>query len=271
MAMCPGCDREIRDDIWVCGYCGTLVASASVGPAPGGLPGSTGDPQDLVFAPNSGADGSYGVQAMAYGVSAGTTDNVQAMHTDLSRPSPGTLQRPMKGTTGGLSRAVVLTAIAGLVAVVAIVAVWFFVLRGGPGGDIAPYIGRWQLTVPGATTAQTLAIADVDGEAQLTMTAPRAGETATQAAGPYRMEFDGDRLYTTFEPAAEASEEQKLAAEMVKSAFGAMVDDFKMVIAVGSSPDTLTLSVEGDLKDSGGTLSALDGQSLDLSRAPAAQ
>jgi len=298
MAICPGCGKEIRDDIWVCGRCGALVAGGAPS-SPGGRYGPVGAAGDGgASAAIGGAYGSVGPAGGAYPAAAPMSGSPAGQATSFAGGSPayggpsaggagalpggaigfgeqplpaGTSGAPQKAESRGTSHAVVIAAIVGFVAVAAIVAVWFFVLRGGGGGDISPYVGQWQITVPGSTMAQTLSIADVDGQAQLTMTVSQAGQAAVQAGGPFKMELDGDRLYTTFEPTDDASEEQKMAAEMITSAFGAMVDDFKMVFTRGSSPDVLTLSIEGDLKNGVGSLAALGGQETQLSRVPETQ
>ena len=164
----------------------------------------------------------------------------------------------------GLSKAILIAAVLGIVAVAAVVAVWFCVLRGGPGGDLSPFVGDWQLTVPGATVTQTMVIQDADGEGQLLF------DVQGQQAGPYKLEFDGDRLVTSFEPAEDASEEQKQAADMIQSAFGSMVDDFKMVFASDTTEDALTMTIEGELKGAG-SMGDISGQAVTLTRAPTTQ
>lgn len=298
MAICPGCRKQIRDDIWVCGHCGALVAGGAP-PSPGGRYGpveAAGDGN--ASAAIAGGYGSVGPTAGAYPAAGPMSGSPASQATSVAggalaypgrsvnaagampagaiglgeQPLPGRASgAPQKAASRGTSRAVVIAAIVGFLAVAAIVAVWFFVLRGGGGGDISPYVGQWQITVPGSTMAQTLSIADVDGDAELTMTVSQAGQAAVQAGGPFKMGLDGDRLYTTFEPTDDASEEQKMAAEMISSAFGAMVDDFKMVFTRGSSPDVLTLSIEGDLKNGVGSLSGLGGQQTEISRVPEMQ
>jgi hypothetical protein len=288
MAICPGCGKEIRDDIWVCGHCGVLVAGGAPS-SPGGRYGGAGAAGGWSASAGPTADPAAGMAPFVAGMApsaaggelayAGPPTGAAALPAGAiglgEQPLPGRVSGArQKAQSRGTSRAVVIAAIVGFLAVAAIVAVWFFVLRGG-GGDVSPYVGQWQITVPGTAMAQTLTIADADGQAELTMavsqTAQTAGQMPAQVAGPYRMELDGDRLYTTFEPTDDASEEQKAAAEMITSAFGAMVDDFKMVFTRGSSPDVLTLSIEGELKNGVGSLAALGGQETQLSRVPETQ
>jgi hypothetical protein len=216
----------------------------SPGMTPAGAPGAgpyAGDPNGGEY-----ANGGYGAPA----------------------PLPTSAGKAAHGASG--SRAVLFASIFGLVAVVAIVAVWFFVLRGGGGGDFSAYTGEWQLTTPGSTTGLSLTIQDSDGKPQLLMGASGtyAGRAAAQTAGPYKMELKDGNLVTGLEASDDASEEQKAAAEVARAALGAVVDDFKMVFAPGGSPDTLSLTMEGDIQG-GGLLSAdLGGQATILTRAP---
>lgn len=303
MAICPGCGKEVRDDIWVCGHCGALMAAAGPtdrpqsapvgGPATGAfaasgpaytaaasgtsMPGTTYGGSDALHgtAAGSGFDpigagyGTAPTTAGAYGPLGGaTSDGSPTGYGAQPLPGPVSNKPSAPSRERGTSRAVLIAALVGFVAVVAIVAVWFFVLRGGAGGDLSPYVGQWQLTVPGSTMTQSFVITDADGEPQLTLSVAQTGQMTggPQMAGPYQLEFDGDRVYTTFEPTDDASEEQKMAADMIKSAFGAMVDDFKMVFATGTTPDTITLSIEGDLKGGAGSFASLGGQTVELTR-----
>lgn len=258
MAVCPGCGKDIRDDIWVCGHCGELVARAGGGAMGGAYAGAQASPG---MAP-AGAP-----EAGPYAGDAGGGDYANGTY-GAPAPFPASAGKPAHGASG--SRAVLYASIFGLVAVVAIVAVWFFVLRGGGGGDISAYTGEWQLTAPGSTAGLSLTIQDSDGKAQLMMGASGtyAGQTAAQTAGPFKMELEDGNLVTRLEASDDASDEQKAAAEVARAALGAVVDDFKMVFAPGGSPDTLSLTMEGDIQG-GGILSAdLGGQATILTRAP---
>ena len=321
MATCPGCGREIRDDIWVCGYCGELVACSTRASDPqptrsvtgGGEPPPPAAPRTDVVgqvareeapsgqsvimptAPETGDPSPAGVMPTApppaaepapagvmptlppsegdrpgLGALPFATPAVAASGADASVGYPAAGFETHSDTAGdgehrGTSKTIIIAAVLGFVAVAAVVAVWFFVLRGGPGGDLSPFVGDWQLTVPGASVTQTMVIEDVDGEGQLLF------DVQGQRAGPYKLEFDGDRLATTFEPAAGASEEQQQAAEMIRSGFGSMVDDFKMVFSPGADADTLTMSVEGELKGAAGSMGDVSGQAVTLTRAPTTQ
>jgi hypothetical protein len=259
MASCPGCGKNIRDDIWVCGYCGDLVAGG-VGATSGGAYSGA---QTALATASAGAPGAgpYGGEQSA-GAYAG---DAYGAPTPVSPPtSSGKAARD-----GSASRVVLLAAAFGLVAVVAIIGVWFFVLRGG-GGDFGAYVGQWQLTTPGSTAALSLTIQDGDGEPQLMMgaTGTYAGQTAVQTAGPYKMEMEDGNLITKLEASDDASEAQKAAADAARAALGAVVDDFKMVFAPGGTPDTLSLSMEGDIQGAGFLGADLGSQAVILTRAP---
>jgi hypothetical protein len=176
---------------------------------------------------------------------------------------------PSKASRSG-SHAVLLAGVLGVVAVAAIVAVWFFVLRGG-GGDFSAYVGQWQLTVPGSTAGLSMSIEDSDGSPELTLgtTGTYAGQSPTaENAGPYKMELDDGSLVSRLEASDNASEEQKMAADVFREAFGAVVDDFRMVFTPGGSADTLSLTFEGDMKGSPLLGGGMSSQAVVLTRVP---
>jgi len=284
MAICRGCGKDIRDDIWVCGHCGELVgrnnAAASNGTDPGpstgpgylsgGAAGSSAGSGYLSAGVSGDAPPTYSPPQPVDGYSAtngyGASDGYCAPPT---QPLPAPPPASSGGSSGkGLgSRTVMLIGVVGVIAVVAIVGVWFFLLRGG-GGDFSAYVGQWELTVPGSTTALALTIQDNDGEPQLLMgsTSTATSQTAVQTAGPYKMQTDGATLVTTLEAADNASEEQKVAADAARAALGAVVDDFEMVFAPGSTADTLSLTVEGDIQGSSVFTGDVSSQALTLTR-----
>ncbi len=126
------------------------------------------------------------------------------------------------------------------VAIVAIVAVWFFVLRGAAGGE--QFVGTWTAVQDGGGG---LVIAKRDGEMQITIT--RAGE---QSSGPFKGKLRGDTLEITLEPAT-GSAESEAAGESVKSMFEAFIEDFRMVLTVRPGDGRLLLDVEGTPKTGG--------------------
>jgi hypothetical protein len=254
MGLCPGCGKSIRDDIWVCGYCGELVA---------GNGAANGAGPCAATAAYSGT-ASMGAPAGGGSASAGYPDGGPGAPAPAPLPTSSTSSRTSSG-----SHAVLLASVLGVIAVVAIVAVWFFVLRGG-GGDFSAYVGEWQLTVPGSTAGLSMAIQDGDGNPQMMMgsTATYAGQTAAQAVGPYKMELEDGNLITRLEATKDAGEEQKVAAEAARAALGAVVDDFKMVFAPGGTPDTLSLTMEGDIQGGGLFAGDVSSQALILTRVP---
>jgi hypothetical protein len=80
------------------------------------------------------------------------------------------------------------------------------------------------------------------------------------------MELDDGNLVSRLEASDSASDEQKMAAEVFREAFGAVVDDFRMVFTPGSSADTLSLTFEGDVKGSPMLGGGLDTQAMVLTR-----
>jgi hypothetical protein len=251
MTVCPSCGKDIREDIWVCGYCGELVAQA--GTADGGAyPGASVAPTSAysTAAPSGGFSSDYGP-----GAPPAVPGTPPPLASGRARKSSG-------------SRAVVLASVFGVVAVVAIVAVWFFVLRGGGGGDFSAYLGDWQLTVPGSTTGLSLTIQEGDSAPEMMMgtVGSYAGQTSSQAAGPFKMKLEDGNLVTSLEAADSASEAQKAASEAARAALGAVVDDFKMVFAPGGTPDTLSLTMEGDIQGSGLFGGSINSQAVILTR-----
>jgi hypothetical protein len=260
MALCPGCGKDIRDDIWVCGHCGELVARGGGATGGGACAGAQTSP--VTAAAGAPGAGSYG------GEQSGGAYAGDAYGAPAPAPLPASSGKAARG--GSASRAVLLASVLGLVAVVAIVGVWFFVLRGDGGGDFSAYVGQWQLTTPGSTAALSLTIQDGEGEPQLLMgaTGTYAGQTAVQTAGPYKMELQDGNLITKLEASDAASDVQKAAAEAARAALGAVVDDFKMVFAPGGTPDTLSLSMEGDIQGAGFLGADMGSQAVILTRTP---
>jgi hypothetical protein len=244
MATCGHCGAQIRDDVWVCSACGEPVATAAKSSGGGGAR-DTGAP--AYGQPAFGAPApAYGGPAPAYG-------------EPLLDGSPGEATK-----SGGRSRLVWLVGIGGLVAVVAIVLVWAFVLRGGgSGGDPTPYLGTWSMTLP-ATMATS-------GISSFTVSFTRQGDGAElsmvsqgQTLGPFKTTVKSDQLVTTFEVADGASDAQKQAGEMMHNLFGSMVEDFRMVFKPSTQADTLVMSVQG--KVNGQEIDSSTNQELTLTK-----
>ena len=255
MAICGHCGAQIRDDVWVCSACGEPVATAkspggSGAPDPAGAayaqPAAGPAPANGGPAPTYGGPApAYGGPAPAYGQPAPASGGPAPAY---GQPAPA-YEDPLLGalSTGkakSKSKLVWIVGIGGLVAVVAIVLVWAFVLRGGGGGDPTPYLGTWSMQLP--TTMAT------SGISSFTVAFTRQGDGAEmslvsqgQTFGPFKTTVEADKLVTRFEIADGASDVQKQAAEMMHNLFGAMVDDFRMVFKPSQQADTLVMSVEG--------------------------
>lgn len=273
MAICGHCGAEIRDDIWVCSACGEPVATAipsGAGRRPAGDAGSApartaygdpasayGGPAGAYGSPASAYDGpatAYGGPASAYG---GPSPAYGGPDGGFAQPAPAygdvSLGEPLLGGKSSStkaaerSRLMKIVVLAGLVAVIAIVLVWFFALRGEGGGDPTPYLGSWNLQMPSGMPANgidSLGVTIVpqgDG-AELTLT------LQGQALGPYTTTVYDNRLVTTMQAAESASDGQKQAAEMLKNLSGGMIDDFRWVFRPGPTSDTLTMSVEATVQ-----------------------
>lgn len=235
MAICPSCGKEIRDDVWTCGYCGAPVAQgrADDSGAEDSAYGSEGyNPYATAAASDPGAYGqpAYGAQTpTSYGSAA------EGM-TPYGTPLPQTAASP----SGGLSRVTKLALVGAAVAIVAIVAVWFFVLRGGGGGD--QFVGSWTAT---EATAGSLFIERGDDGLEVTI----IGSDKAQV-GPLKTDLDGDELEVKLE-AAGGDDTNKAAIDVVAAMFEASVDDFKMTLRVRDADGHLILSVSGKPKSGG--------------------
>ncbi len=126
MAVCPSCNAPLKDGDWTCGKCGAPVAGAGMAAEPGG---------------------DYHA---AYGGGQETpADTVRRSHRLERRlpAAPAAAPAANAGSSGTLK----LVLIIGAVAVLAIVLVWFFLLR-GPATTGEEFLGTWT-----ATTQQGIA------------------------------------------------------------------------------------------------------------------
>jgi hypothetical protein len=103
---------------------------------------------------------------------------------------------------------------------VAIVAVWFFVLRGG-GGD--EFVGTWNAV---RSDEGSLVIEHGDDGIQVTMVG-----ADKQRVGPLKTDLNGDALEIKLEAVGDDAQ-QKAAVEMVRALFEATIEDFKMTLRV---------------------------------------
>jgi hypothetical protein len=126
--------------------------------------------------------------------------------------------------------------VGGLLAVLAIVAVWFFFLRGDSG---AAFVGSWTAA---DDSLGTVRIEQSGGDMHIFFVDAKGGKTV----GPYKGEVKGDKLKTKLEYAGDDSA-QKAASQAFRDLMGAVVDDFGLVFSV--SGNSLMMSIEGDLKN----------------------
>lgn len=193
MAECPSCNAPIKDGDWTCGQCGTPVAGADMPPAAG----------------------QYGGGTTAYSAAATPAYGGPGQWAPEYQPQPAA---PAAEGSGGLLRLVV---VAGVIAIIAIVLVWFFMLR-GPATTGEEYLGAWT-----ASTEQgiaTIQVAD-DGEAlSVTMTGSRSDQRITVPA-----HLDGENLVITMDDFSQIAGEEN--AEAFKTTLQALAGDFRMVFS----------------------------------------
>jgi hypothetical protein len=236
MAICPSCGKEIRDDIWTCGFCGAPVAQSAASGTGGGEDSAYGSEGYNPYASQAAAGaGGYGTQA--YGAQTPTSYGSAA---EGMTPYGTPLPQAAPASSGGLSQVTKLALVGAAVAIVAIVAVWFFVLRGSGGGD--QFVGTWTAT---EATAGSLFVEQGGGGLEVTIIGADDARV-----GPLKTDLDGDELEIKLE-AAGGDETNKAAIDVVAAMFEASVDDFKMTLRLRDSDGHLILSVSGTPKSGG--------------------
>jgi len=205
MATCVSCGKEIPDDDWTCGHCGTPVFGAGAAAGPG--------------AGHSGYAPSYEPQPAAYG-------------------APATYGAPAAepAAKDGLSRTTLTIIVVAAVAVVAIVAVWFFVVRGS--GGASPFFGTWK--EPGQGTG-TVVIKKHSGDFKVTMSGKDAAGTQKSYTIPAHLA--GSSLEITVDDFITATGNEEQAAQ-AKAVFASMIKDFRLVFTL-KDPTHLEMKVEG--------------------------
>ena len=200
MATCPSCGKEIKEGDWVCGRCGAPVAGATEGgPAPQGAP----DP---------------------YGYAPGF------------EPQPAASGTAAAAEGQGMSRTLLTVLVLAGVAVVAVVAVWFFVLR----GNSSPFDGTWNAN--GSTTG-AITISGSGNDFKLRFASTDASGAKKSAVVPAHM--DGADLVVTVDDFVKASGDQERAAQL-KAAFETLIKDFRLVFTLQDATH-LKFTVEGTL------------------------
>ena len=200
MAECPNCHAPLKDGDWTCGKCGAPVAGAGMAAAPG----AGGD----YHAAYSG--GAAGAPADTYSASpAWRGDQAPAATPAASADSSGLLKTVL---------------IIAVVAILAIVAVWFFVLR-GPTTSGDEFLGTWT-----ATTQQgigTAVITKRDEAFTVVISASQASQASQKVTVPARL--DGAELVVTMDDFSHIAGEAN--AEQFKAALKALAGDFKLVFS----------------------------------------
>jgi hypothetical protein len=204
MATCASCGKEMRDGDWTCGNCGAPVTGA-------GASGGAGEsPADYHSGYESPPD--YGAP-VAYGAPAAPA-----------------------AAKNSLSRSTLTIVIVAALAVVAIIAVWFFFVRGT--GGASPFLGTWSAPDGGAATVE---VKLKSGDFKVTMT----GKDPAGAEKTYTIpaHLDGSSLVVTVDDFIEASGNEDQAAQ-AKAVFETMIKDFRLVFAL-DDPTHLKMTVEG--------------------------
>jgi len=211
MATCASCGKEIRDNDWTCGNCGASVTGA------GATAGSGAGP--------SGHAPSYEPQPAAYGAPA-------AYGTPAAYGAPGA--PPV--AKGGLWRTALTIIIVAAIAVVAIIAVWFFVVRGT--GGTSPFLGTWKEAAAGNGS---VVIKKKSGDFKVTMSGKDAAGTEKTYTIPAHLA--GSTLEITVDDFIEATGNEDQAAQ-AKAVFETLIKDFRLVFTL-KDPTHLEMKVEG--------------------------
>lgn len=211
MATCGTCGKEIRDDDWTCGSCGAPATGAGAAAGTGTSPGG--------YAPN------YEPPEAAYGGS-------EAYGAPATYGAPAALP----AAKGGLSRTTITIIIVAALAVVAIIAMWFFFVRGT--GGTSPFLGTWK--EPNDATASVV-ITLRSGEFKVTMT----GKDTAGAEKSYTIpaHLDGSDLVITVDDFVKATGSEEQAAQ-AKAIFETLIKDFRLVFTL-NDPTHLKMAVEG--------------------------
>ncbi len=204
MATCASCGKEMRDGDWTCGNCGAPVKGA-------------------------GASGGAGESPVDY-------HSGYASPPDYEAPVAYGAPAASPATKNGLSRSTLTIVIVAALAVVAIIAVWFFFVRGTDG--TSPFLGTWNEPSGGTDTVE---IKLKGGDFKVTMTGKDAAGAEKTYTIPARL--DGSSLVITVDDFIEASGNEEQAAQ-AKAVFETMIKDFRLVFAL-DDPMHLEMTVEG--------------------------
>ncbi len=237
MAICGSCGKQVRDDIWTCGFCGAPVAQKAQAPDDdgGSAYGTEGyNPYAQAAAADPGAAG-YGNATTAYG---STPEGMTPYGTPVPQAAPP--------SSGGLSSLTKLVLAAAGVAVVVIVLLWFFVLRGGDVGG-TQFIGDWQAV---DDTTGSLAIAKNEGKFEITLVSTQGSK-----AGPFKGDLKGDQLELMFE-AANEDDTNEAVAKVLKAFVSGALEDAHLLLTVRGADGHLVMSISGKAASGGDEVNA---------------
>jgi hypothetical protein len=205
MAECPSCKAPLKDGDWTCGACGAPVAGAGMTAAP-----NAGDYHETYG--GGGTPAAYG-SGPAWDAAPSTTAAAAA---------------PASAGSSGVLRLVL---ILGVIAILAIVLVWFFVLR-GPTTTGEEFLGTWTTTTQQGIA--TVVIAKEEDAFTVTLSGSQQSQKVSIPA-----HLDGKDLVITLDDFSQMAGEA--SAEQFKTALEALAGDFKMII---SSVDATHLSLQ---------------------------
>ncbi len=204
MPECPSCNAPLKDGDWTCGQCGAPVAGA-------GMPAAPGVGQ---YAPETTAYTAAGAPAYGAPPAYGGPGEWGPEH----QPRPATAAAAPAVASSGLLKLVLAVSI---IAILAIVLVWFFVLRGSAATG-EEFLGAWT-----AATQQGIATIDVaqtDDAFSVTITGNDESQKITVPA-----HLDGTDLVITMDDFSQIAGEGN--AEAFKATLQALAGDFKMVFS----------------------------------------
>jgi hypothetical protein len=211
MATCSNCGNEIREDVWVCGFCGEPVPKQTEGAQ---------EPYGGYAYDEPVKDNDYYNAPTAYGTSAPT----------MSSGMPDTSFTRTWYIVGGAVLLILIMAV-----------VWFFFLRDSGSADA--FVGTW---VPAASDQSTA----VGNKIKIARTGDGVGIFFVDAkgaeTGPFKAKMKGDKIETTLEYGG-TDPQQKAGGEIIQAFLSAMVEDFKLVFYF--EDDKLFLKVEGKPKE----------------------
>jgi len=199
MAECPSCNAPLKDGDWTCGTCGAPVAGAGMAGA------STGG------GPAYGAPATFGGPAYGAPAAYGGPGEWGPEH----QPRPAAAAAPESAGASGLLKLVLA---GGAVAIVAVILVWFFVLR-GPATTGEEFLGSWT-----ASTQQgiaTVVVAQEEEAFSVTMSGNDQNQKLTVPA-----HLDGTELVITMDDFSQMAGAGN--AEAFKATLKALAGDFTM-------------------------------------------